>query len=264
MRYLEVEIPEETGYLVPIGDLHLGDPSFEKKGREKLIGYLEWVKDNPNARIFLMGDILDVAGIGEKTTTTGHSVDENGNIDEYFKAVNIFTPYKDQIIGIIDGNHEARILTSNGLSLAQFLAANLGIQYCKWSAVVRFKIKKRTDKGAEGRWGENYNVYLHHTTGGGNTIGGKMNRVEKLRPLVDNMDVYCGGHNHMLGSASVIGNYPSYQEKAIKERTIWYVDCGGYLSWNNSYAEQKMMSPVKLGSPRIRFDGNKHDVHVSI
>jgi hypothetical protein len=47
---------------------------------------------------------------------------------------------------------------------------------------------------------------------------------------------------------------------------MWFVDCGSYLEWSNSYAEKGMLAPAKLGSPRIRFDGKEynHDVHVSL
>jgi len=49
-------------------------------------------------------------------------------------------------------------------------------------------------------------------------------------------------------------------------RKVHYVSCGSYLDYANSYAEDGMMSPGKLGSPRIRFNGlrDRHDVHISI
>ena len=31
MKYLEVEIPENTAYVIPIGDLHVGDKAFKTK-----------------------------------------------------------------------------------------------------------------------------------------------------------------------------------------------------------------------------------------
>jgi len=57
---------------------------------------------------------------------------------------------------------------------------------------------------------------------------------------------------------------PNPDAKKVDERTIDFITCGGYLAYEGSYAERGMMRPVKLGSPRIRFSGTKHDVHISI
>lgn len=257
MKYLEVEVPESVAYVIPIGDLHLGDSAFKGEGERKLRGYLEWVKERPNARIFLNGDIFNVASRISKTDP--FSTDTS----EYLKAIDIFEPYKDQIIGATDGNHEARMMDMFGFSPTEIMCRELKIPYCKWSAVVKLKVGKRSDKNAGRRFRENYFLYFHHTTGGGGTVGSKLNRVVKLRDIVEGCDVYFGSHNHQLAVAPQDVYVPSHQAGLLKRR-IWYVDCGSYLEWDGSYAEKGMLAPTKLGSPRVRFDGNKHDVHVSI
>ena len=264
MKYLEVEIPEETGYLIPIGDLHIGDIAFKKYGEQKLIEYLEWVKETPNSKVFLNGDIFNVAGREEKTSPFGTEVDENGQITEFTRALNLFKPYAKQIIGATDGNHEARLIDKYGMSPLQHLCMALDIPYCNWSALIRFKVGKITDPSAGNRFVQNYYVYMHHTTGGGGSIGSKMNRVVKLRDIIEGIDVYCGSHNHQLAAAPQDVYYPS--DAGPAKRRIWYVDCGSYLGWEGSYAEKAMMPPAKLGSPKIRFDGRqlKHDIHISL
>jgi UDP-2,3-diacylglucosamine pyrophosphatase LpxH len=254
MKYLSCEIDDKEGYLIPIGDLHIGDSAFQKGGLEKLNGYLRWVKDHPSARIFLLGDIFNCASRISKTdpfsTDTG----------EYEKAIDIFKPYASQIVGAIDGNHEARILDMFGMSPTQGFCRELNIPYCKWSALVRFKVGKRAN--IVGGWRGNYYVYFHHSTGGGGTIGGKINRAVKLRDIVEGVDVYCIGHNHQLACAPQDVYYPS--QHGAQKRRIWYVDCGSYLAWEDSYAEKGMMMPTKLGSPKITFSGTVRDIHVSI
>lgn len=259
MKYLECEVDDKSAYIIPIGDVHFGDKAFNKEGRAKLKGYLDWVLDNPNARVFLNGDIYNVASRVSKTDPF------ESDTNEYHEAIEFFKPYKDQIIGATDGNHEARMLDMFGVSPMAYFCLSLGIPYCKWSAVVRVKVDKRTDNGAKGRYNQNYFVYFHHTTGGGGTIGGKLNRVTKLRDIVEGIDVYCGNHNHQLAVAPQDVYYPSMQSKGLIKRRIWYVDCGSYLEWDSSYAEKGMMTPTKLGSPRIRLDGGEHhDCHVSL
>lgn len=252
---MECEVPESVAYIIPIGDLHVGDKSFGKEGRQKLQGYLDWVKQHPNSRIFLNGDIFNVASRISKTDPW--SQDTN----EYLEAIEIFKPYKNQIIGATDGNHEARMMDMFGVSPMQYMCVNLGIPYCKWSAVVRLKVGKR----ATGGWRQNYFLYFHHTTGGGGSLGSKLNRVIKLREIVEGIDVYFGSHNHQLAAAPQDVYYPSIAKNDAVKRRIWYVDCGSYLEWNDSYAEKGMMAPTKLGSPKVIFHGSqKHSVHVSL
>ena len=260
MKYIEVEIPESTAYLIPIGDIHIGDKAFKKEGRSKLLGYLNWVKERPNARIFLNGDIFNCASRVSKTSP--FDVEHPENSSEFEQAVELFEPYKKQIIGAVDGNHEARLIDMFDASMLQVLCIHLGIQYCKWSAVVRLKVGK-TER-ARGPWKQNYWLYFHHTTGGGGTIGGKLNRVVKLNDIIEGMDVFFGSHNHQLAVAPQDIYAPSCNAHNVIKRRVWYVDCGSYLEWNDSYAEKGMMAPAKLGSPRVRFDSSSHDVHVSL
>jgi hypothetical protein len=256
MTYKEIEIPEKVGYIIPIGDLHYGDKNFKKEGLEKLKGYLEWVKENPSSRIFLNGDIYNVASRISKTSPF------ESDVSEYDAVIDLFKPYANQIIGATDGNHESRVYEMFGFSPTQRLCERLNIQYCGYSALIRIKVGKREDDDTN-RFLQNYYMYFHHTTGGGGTIGGKINRVIKLRDIVEGVDVYCGSHNHQLAVAPQDVFYPSAQGGKMKRR-IWYVDCGSYLGWDESYAEKGMMPPTKLGSPRIRLASEKHDVHISL
>lgn len=271
MRYLRSSVRGECSYLIPIGDVHLGDKSFGKRGRDKLAGYIRWVKEHPNARIFLMGDIFNVASRVSKTSPF------ESRADEYKEAAAIFQPVAKQIIGAIDGNHEARMLDMFGYSPTQSLCAQLEIPYCGWSAVLEINVGG-VDHKTKAHWNQ-YHVYCHHTTGGGGTLGGALNRSVKLQDIVQGIDVYCGAHNHNLvsGQRTVYLPYPA-GGRCI-EKKVTYVDCGSYLEWDESYAERGMYVPGKLGSPRIRFAGYRHlehhgprgnqdnssrDVHVSI
>lgn len=277
MRYLYKEVRADHAYLIPIGDIHIGDRAFSHTGREKLKGYLQWVKSRPNASIFLMGDVFNCASRISKTSPF------ETNPDEYKEAESIFKPVASQIIGAIDGNHEARMLDLFGYSPTQALCASLGVPYCGWSAVIELQVGQlKTTKAAahcQKHYRTNqYFIYCHHTTGGGSTLGGALNRSVKLQELVQGIDVYCGGHNHQMvtGVRAVMVPYPP--GRRMIEKKITYVDCGSYLTWDESYAEKGMHPPGKLGSPRIRFAGARvlgkinnlenrlksRDVHVSL
>lgn len=166
--------------------------------------------------------------------------------------------------GIVSCTGNCRMYDEFGISPLQLFCRELNIPYCKYSAMVRVRVNKRTGKNDGNRYRQNYFLYAHHSTGGGGTVGGKLNRAVKLRDIVEGVDVLLTGHNHQLAVAPQDVFYPSNQG-GIKKRRIWYVNCGSYLDWDNGYAEKGMLAPTKLGSPRIRLSGgDNHDCHISI
>ncbi len=249
MKFLTCKFPKKAthAYLVPIGDIHLGSTAFGEKGRKLLQGYLDWVKAEPLARIFLMGDIFDVA-----TRTSPTSPFESSS-SEYAYGIELFRPYAKQIIGAVRGNHCQRLLNHAGYDpMAQF-CTTLNIPYMGLSSVLKIEVGQ-----------ERYYGYIHHSTGGGGTLGSALNRAVKLQDIVQGVDFYCIGHNHQLVNGSRTVYRPNQDGTDIEEQRLWYIDCGSFLDYPESYAEMMMLSPGKLGSPRIRFNGKKHDVHVSM
>jgi hypothetical protein len=256
MDYTQVQFQGERAYILPIGDIHFGDHAFQKNGRAKLKGNLDWVREHQEeSRIILMGDVFNIAGMTTKTSPY-----EN-NPEEQDEAQDFFAPYADLIIGAIRGNHEARLVNQFGYDPMKNFCKALKIPYLGISALVRIQVGKRPD--SEWYW-QSYYMYVHHTTGGGKSLGSALSRVEQLTQIVAGADVYAGGHNHQLvtGTKNVYTPTP-YGPKAHK---IHFVACGSYLPYEDSYAEAGQYAPSKLGSPRIRFSGKRdhHDVHVSL
>jgi len=255
MKLITCSVPDDTAYLIPIGDIHIGDRAFGKKGRKKLLGYLDWVRERPNARIFLMGDILNCASRSSKTSPF------ESDSSEYRQAVEIFKPYASQILGAIQGNHERRVADQFGFDPLESICRELGVPYCGLSAAIRLRVGKRP--AADWYW-QTYHIYAHHTTGGGGSLGAALNRVAKLQDIIQGIDVYLGGHNHQLVNGVRTVFRPGRTD--LEEHKVHYVDCGSYLEYRDSYAEAGMYSPGKLGSPRLRFSGARdhRDIHVSL
>ena len=256
MKWVELDIPGDVAYILPIGDIHIGDRGFTKAGRKKLTGYLEWARAHQDStRVILLGDIFNVATRASKTSPF------ESTADEYQEASAIFSPYKDLIIGAIDGNHEERALAFMGFSPLEGFCRELQIPYCGGSFVTRLRVGGR----GVNHFRQTYFIYSHHTTGGGKSLGSALTRVEELSRLVEGCDVYLGGHNHRLVTGVREIFLPSGAAHRCVARRIHYVSCGAYLEWDGSYAERGMYAPAKMGSPKVTFAGTKkHDVHVSI
>lgn len=256
MKVIERDFGYDSIYIIPIGDTHIGDKSFGVEARRKLDGYLDWVKEHKNAFIFLMGDIINCASTSSESSPFQQDMDLKEQVDY---AIKIFRPLRKKILGAISGNHEQRMEASWGYNPMVPICHALEIPYCGYSAVVKTRlgtVKKHRNKHKP-EYYQSYIGYYHHTMGGGGTVGGKINRVDKLRQIVSNCDYYCGAHNHLLGVVHTSIFSFCQRTNKVKQKKQLLIDTGGYLEYDESYAEAKMLVPVKIGSPRIRLDGRQ-------
>lgn len=259
MRLIDITNLNDKVYLIPLGDVHLGAPNVDL---DKFEGYIDWVKEH-EAYIFLMGDLFDVATLSSPTKVFGQKLDLNESI-RYLH--DILYPVKDKVIGAITGNHEGRLEKYAGFNPLQAFCDSFGIPYAGYSAVIRFRVGKYERKNGLVSPKVEYIFYAHHTTGGGSTLGGKLNRVSKLSTIFQGADCYLGGHNHSkaLGQDSVAYLSKSGNGKAtIQFKRVMYVDTGSFLTYDGSYAEQMMLSPSHTGAPRLRMSGIQKDLHIS-
>jgi len=266
MKVRVVKSKKNEIFLIPIGDLHIGEKAFNKESQDKLEGYIKWLRKNSkNSYMFGMGDMINCATKDSKSSAFQQNMDTK---DQIQAVVDYFNPVKNQIIGFITGNHETRLEDYCGYNPTISMCDRLGTFYFGYDGIVLFRMGCHGFRDAPRA---TFSGYFHHSVGGGSTIGGKMNRVDKNRQIICNCDFYASGHNHLLGVAHTgIFRVNETTEKVEFLRQM-LVDTGGYLSYVDSYANKKQMPPVKLGSPKIRLlikrgsnDDIKKDVHVSL
>lgn len=246
VRPVKVKISSDKAYLIPLGDIHMGCKNVDM---DKLNGYINWVKNQKHAYIFLMGDIFDVATRDSPTSPFEQMFTINEAMDY---MAEIIKPIRKRIIGCISGNHERRLSKYAGLDILDTWCKSTGIKYCGDSASIIFNVRSIR-----------YIFFAHHTTGGGQTIGGKLNRVAKLVNVFNGADCYLGGHNHSKALGEEAIYYFDEATETIKSRRIMYVDCGSFQLYPDSYAESAALPPSHTGSPRIRMSGSKKDLHIS-
>jgi hypothetical protein len=250
MRYIERKFICDYKYILPIGDIHIGDAKADLSLLKKNI---DWAVEN-DALIIGVGDWLNVALRNSKSNPFQQNLTLQEQID---LCVKLFYPIRNNIVGVVQGNHEARSEKDGNIDPLSIVCVHLGCEYLKYSGVIGVIVGTKKKSFA-------YTFYVHHTTGGGQTPGGKINRVDKLRGIVSNCDCYLGGHNHSLGVMPVTTRTVDTIHKYIVDQRQVLIDCGSYVKYDDNYSEQMGLQPVKLGSPRIRLDGKKRDVHVSV
>jgi len=112
MKYGYHYIEAPFCYLLPISDTHIGDNGFEGKGETLLKENINWVKEEPNACVFLNGDILNCA----TRSSASSPLSQRSNLKEQIeRAVELFSPIKDKIVGCV--SDDTYCLTKQGWAL---------------------------------------------------------------------------------------------------------------------------------------------------
>lgn len=271
MKVKEFKTKYSDAYILALSDFHIGDKGFNAASKKKLKDYIKWIRETPNAYVILNGDLLNVA----TRTSVSSPFDQNRTLGEQIdEVISLLRPIRSRILGAIDGNHEQRLSDFVGYSPTITICDRLGIDYMGSTAIYLIRLEARTYKNSTPVRGS-FSIFAHHTTGGGRTDGSKINRVIMLKEIVPNCDIYVGSHSHSLVSdhrEAIVLHQKTGKLDRIRQL---FVISGGYLDWNNSYAEKKMLPPGRIGSARIHLflkktkDKNKKqiikkDYHVSL
>lgn len=231
-------------YIYPLGDVHIGSPSHSQERWQEWIGYLE---DSDNVSMLGTGDFLNSA----LKTSVSETYDETMRVGVAKRLL------RNQLRGLagqgkldllMPGNHEDRIYKAIGDCPIEDIADQLECSYARALAVVVYKV------------GEiEYTVAIRHGTGGGQ-VGARANRLEKSANTLI-ADVYVSGHTHAQlifpRDVFVVDNYQ------VSRRRQLFVSSGSFLGYED-YAAKMGYTAQKIGAPRIRLNGERHDAHCSI
>lgn len=249
----EIKLSEEfkSIYLLPISDLHIGDPHCNL---DKFYRYRKWVEETPNAYVLVNGDIMNTA----IKASVSDVYSETLNATEQIKlAEKIFAPIKDRILAVTKGNHENRIYKETGVDTVEVLCSKLGVYYAGDEAFLKICFGKNEHNKRQA-----YIVYMTHGWGAGRTAGAKVNNLQKLSDIVL-ADLYIASHTHFMTTHQDIYLVPDPRNNNIMQVKRTFVSSGAFLD-RGGYAAQKGYPAAKLGSPRVRLEARRKDVHVSI
>lgn len=257
MKIHQVDLGKDLthAYLLPVSDMHVGDPNFDA---EKFFRYRKWIEDTPNAYVILNGDILNTAIKSSVSDIYAETVSPKEALNT---AERIFTPIKDRILCVVSGNHERRVYKDVGLDVSEVLAHKLGVYYAGDEAYLKIKLGSKRGHQTNGK-SVIYTVYVTHGFGAGRTIGSKVNSLHKLSEIVL-ADCYIFSHVHTMTAHQDIYKVPDIRANKLIDVKRTFVSSGSFLK-RGGYAVTHGYPHNKLGSPRIRLDGTRHDCHVSL
>ena len=225
-------------YLVPIGDLHLGNKYYDGKYLQDALKFIK--KHRNKCRILLMGDLLELA----TKTSVGRGVyDESFSTQKQFElAVDTFKPYADLIDIVIEGNHEERIIRDTSFEIMQEFCHRIGRidAYAQFEGIVNVGVGNQV-----------YSVYAWHGATGGATEGAAVNSLLKMRDRAL-AHIYLMGHTHKLFSIKRKVNLPDIGQPFTKELEQTFVNTGTALG-EGGYGTQKGLSAMPIGFGAIEI-----------
>ncbi len=242
----------DIDYIV-ISDAHYGNRLYSEK---HFLRTLEFLK-RPNAFAFLEGDLCECVTKGSK----GEIHTQVGSPDDQADhMIDLLMPYKDKILGMCTGNHEARI---EDVDISKKIAKALHIPYRPEGMMVKISFGKGNDRHSSKPY-----VFWHYGThgyGGARTKSAKAIKVERVSGWLL-ADVYSMSHDHVVNVAPdvmldkdnrtykemVNGKYTGFTYGRMKAKRKMLVKTNAYLKWGG-YSEMGGFPPTDMATPVIRL-----------
>lgn len=241
--------------IMPIADLHIGDPSMDES---LLYEVAEWLNKKPNRYTVIAGDVFN-AGLKDSVSSVyNESMTLQEAIDEFKRWVKILG--KDKIISVVRGNHDNRVVKSVGLDALAVACELAEIPYSGPEGYITLSVgdwksrKKRTPI--------KYLMFLTHGTGGGRTAGSKINGVMRHTGIVV-ADIYVQGHAHTptITPGMVYTTDPRCER--IIEKDQLFVITPSFIH-RDGYAKDYAFAPVSRKFPVIKLSGERKSLEAEL
>jgi len=239
--------PNGKGYaeVMLIGDVHYGSPQCDVK---RFLAMLDYCIKN-HFYVLLMGDLVEMAtrdsigaGIYEQY------VHGESQIEWMMKHLRSLAD-AGLILGLHNGNHEERVYNMTGVNISKAMARELGVTYLGDACWSSFKVGS-----------QKYAVYSLHGRTGARYDGTVLKAVENISNSFY-ADLVAMGHAHKQVSSNLI------VETVVNDRVVqkkkFIVVTGSYLGYDGGYWQKTGGQISKLGSPKVKFHADRHDLSIS-
>jgi predicted phosphodiesterase len=259
MKVIKADLPKELEkiQLHTFADEHIGDRHCDMQRLKERIAY---VANTENAYCILNGDILDFAS----RSSIGDIETRQLNIMEQLeKAVELFSPIKDKIICITNGNHEARGYRKEGVDMSRMIAMQLELEdvYTTTSAFIFLKFGKTKNHGnADSRI--LYTLYVNHGSGGGRKEGAKAIRLADMASIAD-ADIYIHSHTHLPMIMKQGFFRVDSRHSTVTNTTKLFVNTASNLDYGGYGASQEY-KPNSKDTPVIFLNGRKREMFATL
>lgn len=227
-------------------DEHIGDDNCDLV---RLKERIEYVATHDNAYCVLNGDILDYASRSSIGDIETRQFNIMGQIQ---KGVELFSPIKDKIIAITNGNHENRAYKKEGIDISQLIAMQLGLEekYSPTSAFIFLRFGTNEHKRPVC-----YTIFMLHGSGSGRKEGAKAIRLADMASICD-ADIFIHSHTHLPMIMKQGFIRVDTANSAVANCTKLFVNSASNLNYGG-YGEAQEYKPNSKDTPVIYLSGTK-------
>ena len=237
-------------YLVPISDVHFGDPLTDTKTLKK---YVEWVERNPNAYVLFLGDILNCA---TKDSASDIYREELSVFEACELVWDTFRNISNRVLGWTEGNHERRLYTHTKGYIGSHICSKYRWRFFRDYAFLKLRFGARKNGKPLV-----YTVYAVHGEGPvGVTKGAKINKLQSLNRLL-HADIYLMGHLHDSICFREPFYLPDLRNGKVDKIERHFVLTGSFLRYGD-YAARRLLPSLAIGSPCVQLNTRRREIVV--
>lgn len=240
-----LKVKDGHTHVMFIGDVHYGSPQCDIK---RFLANLEYCLKH-QIYVFLMGDLIEVA----TRHSVGAGVYEQECIadSQHEQMVEWLRPLADKglILGSHAGNHEERIYKETGVNLSKALCRELRVPFLGDACWSQFRVGKQT-----------YSLYTLHGRTGSRFDGTALLALERISTSFFADIVACGHVHKTINSIVLMQRVVNGQ---VIEHKKHLLITGAYVKYDRGYGQTLGLPISKLGSPKVKFFADKHDLLIS-
>ncbi len=235
-------------------DEHIGDDHCDMA---RLKERIEYVANTPNAYCILNGDILDYAS---RTSIGDIEAREFNIMGQLEKAIELFTPIKEKILCITNGNHENRSYRKEGIDISKMIAMQLGLVdiYSPTAAFIFLSFGHAPNKHGRKNDKVHYTMYVNHGSGGGRKEGAKAIRLADMAGIID-ADIYFHAHTHLPMTMKEAFFRVDVNNRAVIKATKLFVNTAANLEYGG-YGEAQEYKPSCTDTPVVYLSGRQKEM----
>lgn len=258
MKVIKINLAKELKSLELhiFADEHIGDNNCDM---ERLKERIDYVATHDNAYCVLNGDILDYAS----RSSIGDIETRQFNIMEQIqRGVDLFTPIKNKILAITNGNHENRAYKKEGIDISKLVAMQLGLEdkYSPTSAYLFLRFGELSSNNHNRP--VCYTIYMLHGSGGGRKEGAKAIRLADMASICD-ADCYIHSHTHLPMIMKQGFFRVDNKNSTVANHTRLFVNTSSNLNYGG-YGEAQEFKPNSTDTPVIYLNGNKKQFYAKL
>lgn len=248
--------PREDMTIIPIADVHLGSEECMEK---EFIDFIDSIKDKPEVRLVLGGDLIDNGTRNGLTNVFRATMPPSAQKKEMAK---ILEPVADKILCAVSGNHERRSGKDADDDPMYDILCKIDREDIYRENIVFMKVQFGERRG-DGLRNPTYTIVVTHGAGGGQLTSGAVLRGERFAYTIDNMDALIIGHTHKPFVTAPGKLYIDQRNNIVSVKPFRVVNMTSWLDYT-SYAAQKMLLPTSYCMQTLQLCGTKKEMVVTM